>query len=241
MKSDEGTRFGSSHNIMKLRSMKRLPVFVVFFAVAGFNVSYCRERNLPSQSTVVAISGSSALGDNITINIRDYERPLLVTDSSVEGGTDEEWLPVFSKLMEPYSLSYDQYKEITTPAYLEMTGDSSESHFQGVKNKIRTEPPDGKTLKLSILSAVNVTCKSGMFMIITVYNGHVQSAKSPIIGNETASILLRKLGGKWKQESYNLMKESGIDSLPWEDLEAMRTLAKCSKAVLLDGKLHAQK
>jgi len=162
----------------------------------------------------------------------------LVTDSKIEGGTDEEWLGVYSKLMDSFLLSYDQYKEIVTPAFLEMTGYTSEAHFQERMNKIRADPSSSKPAELSILSAVNLTCKNGEFVIITEYNGHLMKADSPVIENEKGMTLLRKIDGKWKQE--DLRDEFGLDLIPWKNLEELKALAKCSKAIVSDGKLRAQ-
>jgi hypothetical protein len=89
-----------------------------------------------------------------------------------------------------------------------------------------------------------VKCKSGDFLLITCFGpGLVRSIVDAVEkpGEAWKSVeQFRRVGKQWKQEAFEVSKAAGIELIPWKDLDALKALAKCRRAIILDGKLRAQ-
>jgi hypothetical protein len=204
-----------------------------------------RPITLPSGQEVgeskerLPIKGESLLGDRISIKLNNYERPLLVTGNRVDGGKDEDWMEVYLKLCESYRLEFDEFKKLVTPEFIKMTGYSSAEKYYAAVTNTRRAMANRPAFRSSILYAVELNCRGGEFVIVVEYGGqHVQSNESNIDDHQKTIGLFRKVDGKWKQESFDVIDDLGINLIPWNSLPELKALEACHNAIVSDGKLR---
>lgn len=195
----------------------------------------------PSIRRGISIIGDSPLGPMITIKVKEFEQPIWVLGNQIIGDAHEEWLDVFSKIKAPYLLSFDQYKELVTADFLEMTGCTNEALFNGSMSLHRDALSKREPLKSSVLCATYLECQNGEFLLITEYGGEFLTRPFRHIENNLKTlVLLRRENGQWKQESFNLMARFGIDLIPWSDRDELLALGQARDAVVSGGALRAK-
>jgi hypothetical protein len=236
---------------MKRASIK---ILVAIAITAACFLIYCRFVRVNRAGGVVRISEATALGEQISIALTIYEPPLHVTGDKISGATNEDWLAVKSKLHGSSILTFDQWKALMTPEFLKEMPMSEDLLFQRVQSTNRamfarladpTTPREVlRTFQQSILYTTEVKCKSGDFLLITCFGpGLVRSIVDAVEkpGEAWKSVeQFRRVGKQWKQEAFEVSKAAGIELIPWKDLDALKALAKCRRAIILDGKLRAQ-
>jgi hypothetical protein len=223
--------------------MKRSFVLILcLLASAALFYVFIRSRPKPGKiGKYVEIAGVTALGSKISIDVTVYDPPLLVTGNRIDGNTNEEWLAILAKLKGTYLLTYGQFKDLVTPEFLRTTGYISEEKFSADMKRfsevLRTREP----IKSSILHAAKLKCMNGEFLVITEFLGkHLVNNTIDAADDLTVMMLFRRVDDKWKQESPSIMKDLGLDWIPWTDRNSLLALSKCTRASVINGVLRPQ-